>query len=85
MTHDPNVFNALYFSLDGRFFKLRVLTVVFFWHAIRSSSMRVLPARKLVGLVPFYLWSISHVGASSSRTCTVQYYDTLFVTDHHVS
>ena len=23
MTHDPNVLNALYFSLDGRFFKLR--------------------------------------------------------------
>ena len=23
MTHDPNVLDALYFSLDGRFFKLR--------------------------------------------------------------
>jgi hypothetical protein len=29
MTHDPNVLNALYFSLDGRFFNY-VLTVVFF-------------------------------------------------------
>jgi len=28
MTHDPNVLDVLYFSLDGRFFKLRADPVV---------------------------------------------------------
>jgi hypothetical protein len=63
MTHDPNVLNALYFSLDGRFFKLRadrffLARYLFQFYACSARS------RKLVGLVPFYLWSISRVGVS---------------------
>jgi hypothetical protein len=77
MTHDPNVLNALYFSLDGRFFKLRA-DRCFFWHANCFSSMRVLPVREnFVGLVPFFFWSISRVGGV---IISYMYYDTLFVT-----
>ena len=42
MTYDPNVLNALYFSLDGRLFKLRADRCRLFWHAICYCFMRVL-------------------------------------------
>ena len=42
MTYDPNVLNALNFSLDGRLFKLRADRCLFFWHAICFRFMRVL-------------------------------------------
>lgn len=58
MTHDPNVLNALNF-LDGRFFNY-VLTAVFLL-ARYLFQFYACPAhlRKLVGLVPFFFWSIS--------------------------
>jgi lipid-A-disaccharide synthase-like uncharacterized protein len=60
MTHDPNVLNALYFSLDGRFFNY-VLTVFFLARYLFQFYACSARSRKLVGL-PFYLWSISRVG-----------------------
>jgi len=78
MTHDLNVLlDALYFSLDGRFFKLRadrcffLARYLFHFYACSARS------RKLVGQVPFYLWSISRVGGV---IISYMYYDTLFVT-----
>ena len=68
----PMFSNALYFSLDGRFFKLRADRCFFFLarylFQLYACCAR---SRKLVGLVPFYLWSISRVEVSSSRTCTM--------------
>ena len=47
MTHDPNVLNALYFSLDGRFFKLRADRCVFLArYSFQFYSMRVLLVRE---------------------------------------
>lgn len=64
MTHDPNVLDALYFSLDGRFFKLRADRCFFMARLLFQLYACSAHSRKLVGLVPFYLWSISHVGVS---------------------
>ena len=46
-----------------------VLTVVFFARYLFPFYACSARSRKLAGLVPFYLWSISRVGVS--RTCTV--------------
>lgn len=75
MTHDPNVLNVLYFSLDGRFFKLRA-DRCFFWHAICFSSMRVLPVRETrQSSAVLFL-----VDKSCGVIVSYMYYDTLFVT-----
>lgn len=53
MTYDPNVLNALYFSLDGRLFKLRADRCLFFLarylFLFYACSISL---RKLLGLVP---------------------------------
>jgi len=57
MTHDPNVLNAL--TSSWKFFNY-VLTAVFFLarylFQFYACSAHL---RKLVGLVPFFIWSIS--------------------------
>ena len=50
-----------------------VLTVVFFWHAICFSSMRVLPVREIRRSSAVLFLVISRV-VSSFRTCTMTPY-----------
>jgi len=59
MTHDPNVLNALNFSLDGRFFNY-VLTVVCFFGTLFVSVLCVFcPFEKTRRSSAVHFWSIS--------------------------